>query len=514
MASRRLSRLAAPGAGLLSAAAFWVGTGLAPRWPLTWLAPLPLLLVATRSSALATAVCSFLGYALGMMNTWTYLSVLPPAASVLLVVVPSLVFALCVSANRRLRLQAATWWSLVSAPAIWTAYIYLQYLWWPHGTFGALAYTQVNCLPILQMAAWGGIWPIEFLLLLLPSAAALLLAGEVARQRNRVLAVAMAAILVTVVSHGLVRLAGSTTDGVGMVGLVASDRPEDSWGKDPIPILGRYLAEVPALARAGAKLIAFPEGLLRMNLQTAEADARALDALLSKAATANRVGIVVGAARTDRSGREWNEARYYAPQGAPLLTYAKQHLLPPYEDHFTPGSTLTTFSQDSRQVGLAICKDLDFPSLGAAYGRRHVDYLVVPAFDFSLDAWLHSRMAVVRGVEAGFSMARVANRGALTVSDSRGRVVAEARSDAARFVTLVAAIPGGRAATLYARWGDWIAWLNLLLAAGVLAALARRGRARLTSARAASPVALARAQGKTERHREDSSASPATFHRG
>jgi hypothetical protein len=40
------SRTAAVAAGLASAGAFAFGTGLEPHWPLTWLAPLPVLAVA------------------------------------------------------------------------------------------------------------------------------------------------------------------------------------------------------------------------------------------------------------------------------------------------------------------------------------------------------------------------------------------------------------------------------------------------------------------------------------
>ena len=35
----------------ISAALFFVGTGLAPLWPLTWLAPIPVLWAASRLSA-------------------------------------------------------------------------------------------------------------------------------------------------------------------------------------------------------------------------------------------------------------------------------------------------------------------------------------------------------------------------------------------------------------------------------------------------------------------------------
>jgi apolipoprotein N-acyltransferase len=65
----------------------------------------------------------------------------------------------------------------------------------------------------------------------------------------------------------------------------------------------------------------------------------------------------------------------------------------------------------------------------------------------------------MRGVEDGFSLVRSAKTGFLTVSDSRGRIVAEVRSDAAPFATLIADVPSEHHQTLYLRWGDWFAWV-------------------------------------------------------
>jgi apolipoprotein N-acyltransferase len=77
-------------------------------------------------------------------------------------------------------------------------------------------------------------------------------------------------------------------------------------------------------------------------------------------------------------------------------------------------------------------------------------------------------MAVMRGVESGFSIARAPKQGILTVSDDRGRVVAERQSNAADFSTLVATAPVHHDVTLYDRWGDWFGWLNVCLLGGLL----------------------------------------------
>src|SRR5579862_9003815 len=73
----------------------WFGTGLYPRWPLLWLAPLPVLLFASRSSWGSTALTAFLSWLLGSLNLWHYFSALlhiPLAIRVEILAIPALVF--------------------------------------------------------------------------------------------------------------------------------------------------------------------------------------------------------------------------------------------------------------------------------------------------------------------------------------------------------------------------------------------------------------------------------------
>ena len=93
--------------------------------------------------------------------------------------------------------------------------------------------------------------------------------------------------------------------------------------------------------------------------------------------------------------------------------------------------------------------------------------MLVPAWDFVDDGWLHGRMAVMRGVESGFSIARSVKQGILTLTDDRGRVLAEKGSGEASatppFTILVGTIPVRNEPTFYARTGDWFAWLDIVL---------------------------------------------------
>src|SRR5262249_24541741 len=119
----------------------------------------------------------------------------------------------------------------------------------------------------------------------------------------------------------------------------------------------------------------------------------------------------------------------------------------------------------------AICKDMDFPELAREYGKRGVGLLLVPAWDFHYDDWLHARMAILRGVESGFTIARDAKQGRLTISDNRGRVLGEEHETKADFAIIDTVLPVAHEATIYARFGDWFAWLCLTASACVLALL-------------------------------------------
>jgi len=172
---------------------------------------------------------------------------------------------------------------------------------------------------------------------------------------------------------------------------------------------------------------------------------------------------------------KYNEARVYAPR-APLEKYDKHHMLPPFESKWQPGTTLTLLREPSGTWGVAICKDMDFTPLSRQYGEAGAGLLLVPAWDFVLDRWEHGHMAIMRGVEDGFSIARAAKQGYLTVSDDRGRILAETQSDSAPFATLAANVPAAHQTTLYLLLGDWFAWLALATLIFELAQLLFRSR--------------------------------------
>jgi apolipoprotein N-acyltransferase len=443
----------------------WFGSGLNPWWPLLWIAPLPVLLFTVRSSWRSTAIVTTISWLTGSLNMGHYFSAvlhIPLAILALIIVIPALAFAAAVLLFRALLRKGAIWSALLAFPAAWVSYEYLVNLFSPHGTAGSISYSQLKFLPVLQLASVTGPWGISFLVLLFSSSLALglHLRQTAPRQALRIVAAGSGVVVLTLI-FGAARLALPLPRQQVKVGLIASDLPGNvdiaDEGAATARLFHDYAGKVEELAAGGAEVIVLPEKL-GVAVDSDQADAGAIFQSLANKAKSR---IVVGLLHVSPQAK-YNEARMYSPE-APEFRYDKHHMLPLYESMLKPGTTLTLLSASSGTWGVAICKDMDFTPLSRLYGKAGAGLMLAPAWDFDLDRLWHGHMAVMRGVESGFSVVRAARQGYLTVSDDRGRILAEARSDSADFATLVADVPAAHDATLYLLLGDWFAWLALML---------------------------------------------------
>lgn len=447
----------------LAALGWWFGSGLRPLWWLTWLAPLPVLWLAPRVRRLWAALAAFAAFGLGGLNQWGYLHTaigLPLPTVVYAIALPGVAFALCVLLYRRLLVRGHPLAATCAMPATWIAIEYFNNLTSPHGTFGNIAYTQMEALPILQVAAVTGIWGIGFLVLLVPASLAVQTAPSCGTRGRRWSAGLTALLVIAAVAFGSWRLQvpAESSLRIGLVSLEKPVRPALSDADGQL-LQRRYVDAIAGLAKAGARMLVIPETSFATSATTVPA----------LAALAKQYGIAV-AAGIDFKGdprAERNMLMVFSPASASPATYSKHHLIPGFESQYTPGDTYTMLAGAPR-TGLAICKDMDFLDIGHAYAARQAQLLLVPAWDFGIDGWLHGRMAIMRGVESGFAIARAARTGRLTLSDDRGRVIAEASSEQ-HDATLLGELPLHNTRTLYARWGDWFAWLDLMTLLGCLA---------------------------------------------
>ncbi|MFI5730290.1 nitrilase-related carbon-nitrogen hydrolase [Kribbella sp. NPDC051587] len=444
-------------AALATGALLYFGSGLSTLPALIWWAPLPVLFVVPRLRVGAAALTAFGGWLLGLMNLVPYLLndlELPPVALSFLLLMAGL-FTLTALFFRALVVRGHPLVAAVAAPALWAALDYLVATVSPHGAFTSLAYTQADVRPVNQIVSLVGPWGLSFLLLFA--------AASLAARRFILLATVAAGVCL----YGVVQLHRAPGGPVVSIAVLSAEGADDAgWPSAGGPaIVERYRPLIADAARRGAQVVLLPEKVVDVQATALPQLSQQFQSL----ASSNKVELVVG--MTVLGDGDHNRALIFHPDGTAPTSYDKQHLIPGLEP-YTPGTRLATY----KDWGLLICKDLDFPALARSYGKLDTDLLVVPALDFENDGWLHSRMAMLRGIENGLPMARDGSKGRLTLTDANGRVVGEATAPGNASVSLIGKLHPGRVHTLYTAWGDWFAWFCALVALAGAVRLRSGGR--------------------------------------
>ncbi|NUT91864.1 MAG: acyltransferase [Saccharothrix sp.] len=443
-----------------SAVLFFFGTGMSPLPALTWLAPLPVLLLARRDRL--APVVGFVAYLLGTTNSWAFelrshdVPMVP--VGLMINLGGSLTFALAVWVFRRHVVGGRPVLAALSAPALWTGLLYVVSLLNPMGVSGTFANDVADVPVVLQAASVTGMWGVEFLVLFVPAA----IAACVTSVRAALVAVAVVGVALGV---GIVRLAAEPGS-VRKVAAIATNQRQ--WAPDLDTSEGRdvvaaYVREIEALP-SGVDTVVLPEG----TVGSRSVDPAGLVEPLRAVAVARRIDVVVGYIhQADRA----NYALVVPGDGSAPLTYLKHH-------DFTSPQGRDLVIRDG--AGVAICADVNLSDPIGDYAAAGTGLLLVPASDETDNGWQHSRTLLLRGVEHGQATVWSARTGALMIADGYGRVPADANTGGPGPVTtIVADVPVGPGATPYTRLGDWFAWLCLALTAGALAQMTRaaeRGR--------------------------------------
>lgn len=442
------------GGAVIAGALLALAYGLAPQAWAAWLAAAILLAVCGGASRRMAFACGASAGAFSSLSLMAYMIDLGgPADAAAIALARALAWGLVAVASTWARTALPAPLALFVAPAWLAGLETAQTALSPHGAAGSLAYSQMDALPVIQAAAWGGGPAITFLVILGGAIAA----EAFVRGRAAFSAVLAPALMIAAsLGAGAWRLAQPAEQGPTLA-LIATDRFDGAptaW-RD---VWAAYEPAIAAAARDGARIVVLPEKIATLS----QAETPAARAAFVAAARAHDVDLLVGVAVETDAGLV-NRAYLIANSGEAHL-YDKRRLVPGWEADFTAGAGSLVTPVAGAQIGAAICKDMDFPALARDYANRGVALMLVPAWDFGADAWLHARMAVLRGVEGGYAVARSARDGMLTVSDAFGRVVAEARTGASMTILSAPAPANARRPAFYALVGDLFGWACLLFA--------------------------------------------------
>lgn len=462
---------------LAAGVAMRYGFGLHPVWWLAWLAPAPLLMATLRSTPRAAFALALLAGLIATSADFDYFTrVMPLPAALWVTLLLALAWVLVAGLARRVMLHMASPWAVLAYPLLWAGFDTVLATVHPDTNWGSLAYSQAGFLPAVQVLALTGVAGLVFLLALVPS----VLAMAIVRgwRPARIPAACTLVLVAASFAYGWQRVAAPAPPAGELVGMAVID---DFIGPrtpaaDNERIWARYERHVATLAGQGARIVLLPEKIAVLAPAAAQLIERRLSALARRSGVWLAAGIGIDDGRAKRN-REW----LFAPDGQLAADYEKHHMAPPERDYAT-GSAFDVRTIDGTRFGLAICKDMHFAEMGRAYGARAAAAMLVPAWDFGLDAEYAARLSALRGVESGFAMVRASREGLLTVTDQVGRIVAETPSAMLPGATLLAHLPAAAPiATWYARSGDVVGWLCLgagLLLLLLLLSLAYRRPAR------------------------------------
>jgi apolipoprotein N-acyltransferase len=389
-------------------------------------------------------------------------------------------------------------WVLFCASA-WVGLEMIQGRLWSGFPWHFLGVTQYSVLPVVQVAAWTGVYGVSFLVVWVSVSVGLALV-RLAREEGRARWVFMAQLRLPVLMVSVVGVAGVLRVGVPRDGseavrlaLVQPSIPQELiWDEREGPRRFEELMKLSELALATEPdVLVWPESAFPGF--TADNFERLAGLVKSKG-----VWMVFGAddveRRRDEDGVEhldyYNAAFLLDRQGRVAGAYRKQRLvifgeyiplvrwlpfmrhLTPIEGGFTPGERPVVFSLSEPSCGLSvlICFEDVFP-----HGvRRHMG----PAVDVLLNLtnngwfgqssaqWQHAANAVFRAVENGVPLVRCTNNGVTCWIDERGRLrqwLGETTGDiyGAGFVTVrvpIRAVGAVGKPTFYSRFGDYFGW--------------------------------------------------------
>lgn len=338
------------------------------------------------------------------------------------------------------------------AAAGWAGLELARSTWFSGFPWNPLGATQYQNTALLQIAAWGGVHAVSALVVWVNAGLAMTALQYIERKgtwgrRPHPELIAAFLVVALVFAWGIKRLRATDPGGDPVrLALIQTNIPQDEkWDEAKVELIYARLRNLTrgALRAGPADLIVWPETCLPDDVANSEASY----GLVYEMAT-NGVPLLVGSMDSrwlaEGSPRYYNSSFLFDTRGAVLEVYDKQHLVPfgeflpfphllsflravlPIGDSFSAGTTSTVFRLPHREVAFStlICFEDTLPALSRSAVRNGARLLLNQTndawFDPSAASRQHMIQSILRAVENGVPLVRVANTGASCVVDRRG----------------------------------------------------------------------------------------------
>lgn len=155
---------------------------------------------------------------------------------------------------------------------------------------------------------------------------------------------------------------------------------------------------------------------------------------------------------------EENKSVFIDYKGEIKYEYLKSKIVP--DDNDKVGDGIIKYVDTSYgRVGNAICFDADFPEYIRQAGKDNIDIFLLPSSDWKEIDPVHSKMAVFRTIENGFSIVRQVQEGYSLSTDYLGNTISSMDYYSTDNRVLISYIPIEGVKTVYSLVGDIFAWI-------------------------------------------------------
>lgn len=368
------------------------------------------------------------------------------------------VLAVAGVAHRRLGAR----WGAYTFAAMAVVMGWMQYSFTPSSSWGILAHTQLDNLPLIQLAALTGVGGITFLVALGSGLTAAVWSSGLRAVRSDL--VVFGVLVISALLYGQLRLANPAPGAMVRVGAVVSPVTHNEFAPaiENVDTLRAFDNELFArserAAALGAKAVVWGE----IATLTSVAGEAALAARGRDFAKERGVLLLMayGVIDSVHPLHFSNKYRIYLPDGTMADEYEKRHPVP--GDPNTPGKN---HAQAVPFAGVkfsgGICYDYGFPEIARDNANDGAGLALVPSSDWRGIDPQHGRMALMNAVAAGLPMVRPVRAATSIASDQYGRLLGSMRSDGSGDGVMVVAVPGERVPTLYAWTGEVVPLIAL-----------------------------------------------------
>lgn len=387
------------------------------------------------------------------------------------------------------------WWAIrrwgpigvLTAAPIWVTIEFLRGYWFSGFPWMLSGYALVPFSGLLQIVTWTGIYGLSFVATALNS----MIAYGFATRRWIWLA-GSAAVAIVLSLLPILPMppapAGDSIDAELVQTNISIDYPWDE--PEATKGLMDELTQLSTSSPGGPKLIVWPETPAPFYLN----DDPMFRARIEYIARQSKAYILVGYIDKIATGPT-NSAALMNPRGEIVSRYDKMHLVPfgeyiPFKrllffadsltrqvGDFQSGTVMTISNLDHHRLSTAICYESIFPGLVRQFVKEGSELIVVITndgwFGQSSAPYQHLRMGVVRAVENRRYEVRDANTGISAIIDPYGRI--EKSTPIGRRMVLEGKAYFRTDQTVYTKYGDVFAYLNIAATLGVIVVAWRKG---------------------------------------